>query len=230
MRLVAATYNIHGCIGVDRRADHARIVRVLRGLAADVIALQEVDSYHHQGTWRGHLDYFAEQTGLRAVAGPTLTRATGDYGNGILTRLDVRSTRRIEIGVPGREPRAVLEVVLVGPKGPLRIVATHLGLGAEERRVQSATICDLVRESAEMPVVVMGDFNEWLSFAGSLREIERAMGRGRAVPSFPSVFPILALDRIWVRPAGALLTIGAVRRGEARYASDHLPVRAVVQL
>jgi len=37
------TYNVHSCIGTDRRVDVERIVEVLRALDPDVIGLQEVD-------------------------------------------------------------------------------------------------------------------------------------------------------------------------------------------
>ena len=38
------TYNIHTCVGVDRRYDPARIAAVLREIDADVACLQEVDA------------------------------------------------------------------------------------------------------------------------------------------------------------------------------------------
>jgi endonuclease/exonuclease/phosphatase family metal-dependent hydrolase len=37
-----ATYNIHRCRGIDRRVMPQRVAEVLRGIDADVIALQEV--------------------------------------------------------------------------------------------------------------------------------------------------------------------------------------------
>ena len=36
------TYNVHKCVGVDRRLDPARIVSVLKEINADIVALQEV--------------------------------------------------------------------------------------------------------------------------------------------------------------------------------------------
>ena len=37
-----ATYNIHRCRGMDRRTMPSRVAEVIRGLNADVVALQEV--------------------------------------------------------------------------------------------------------------------------------------------------------------------------------------------
>jgi endonuclease/exonuclease/phosphatase family metal-dependent hydrolase len=44
-----ATYNIHKCRGLDLRVDPRRIVRVLREIDADVIAMQEVISAPGRG-------------------------------------------------------------------------------------------------------------------------------------------------------------------------------------
>lgn len=229
MKLVAATYNIHGGVGMDRRHDHARTLRVLESLDADVIALQEVDNYHHEGEWRGHLDYFAEALGCTAVAGPTLLRHRGCYGNAILSRLPVSSTRRIEISVRDHEPRGVLEVVVDTVAGPVRVVATHLGLRLQERLLQAQTLSGLIGESAAMPLILCGDFNEWLKSSQLLRQIESEMGAVPGVRSFPSPLPVLSLDRIWVRPSKWLRSIEAVATRDTRFASDHLPVRAVLE-
>jgi endonuclease/exonuclease/phosphatase family metal-dependent hydrolase len=41
-----ATYNVHKCVGVDRRLDAARIINVLKEINADIVALQEVLCIH----------------------------------------------------------------------------------------------------------------------------------------------------------------------------------------
>jgi len=48
-----ATYNIHKCIGIDRRRSIERIARVLDEIDADAVALQEVVIEHPRGSWRG---------------------------------------------------------------------------------------------------------------------------------------------------------------------------------
>ena len=42
--------------------------------------------------------------------------------------------------------------------------------------------------------------------------------------------PLFALDRLWVRPRGALARLACHDAGEARAASDHLPLRAELAL
>jgi endonuclease/exonuclease/phosphatase family metal-dependent hydrolase len=78
--------------------------------------------------------------------------------------------------------------------------------------------------------VVLGDFNEWAPIAHTVRRLDALLGRSRAVRSFPSRLPVLALDRIWVRPRGALASLHAHRSRRAGAASDHLPVVGVVKL
>jgi endonuclease/exonuclease/phosphatase family metal-dependent hydrolase len=55
-------------------------------------------------------------------------------------------------------------------------------------------------------------------------------GRSPAERSFPARWPLVALDRVWVRPRHALLAIKAHRTPLARLASDHLPVKAIVSI
>jgi len=41
---MVASFNIHACVGRDRRRDVDRIAEVIRELNADIVGLQEVDS------------------------------------------------------------------------------------------------------------------------------------------------------------------------------------------
>ena len=50
-----ASYNIRKCIGLDRRRDPGRILRVINGLEADVVVLQEAD--RRMGPRRAHRDH-----------------------------------------------------------------------------------------------------------------------------------------------------------------------------
>ena len=72
----------------------------------------------------------------------------------------------------------------------------------------------------------MGDFNEWRPRAKTIADLDAALGSAPLVRSFPARFPLLTLDRIWVRPRRALIDVRAQRSPLARVASDHLPVLA----
>ena len=176
--------------------------------------------------------YLATATGLQAIAGPTIQRHAGHYGNVLLTRYPVRAVRRIDLSVPGREPRGALDVDLDLRGAAVRVVVTHLGLRAAERRTQIQHLLTVLSDNCSparsRPVIVLGDINEWLPTSPSVRRLDSRFGRAPALRTFPSSFPLFALDRIWVQPRSALSTLTACRTPLTRIASDHLPLRATI--
>ena len=224
MALRIATYNIHRCIGRDGLENPERIAGVLRGLNADLVALQEVA--FDPDAPGNRLQFLAEAIGAQAIPGPTLLEARGRYGNALLSRRAGRQVRRIDISVPAREPRGVIQIVLEIRRRTVVIIATHLGLSFEERRYQMGRIMALLESPPADVTILMGDFNEWLRWGRLRRRLQRVFGAFPAPATFPSRRPFLALDQIWVRPAGVLTTIQAYGSAPARMASDHLPLGA----
>jgi endonuclease/exonuclease/phosphatase family metal-dependent hydrolase len=215
-----ASYNIHGGVGGDGHFVPNRIVDVLRELNADIIALQEVES---RATGFDMLAFLAEATGLRAIAGPTLLSANGDYGNGLLTRFDVIDECRIDLSCSGREPRGAIDAELDVGAG-LRVIATHLGLHPRERRRQVQQLLAAFEHDRSMPTAFLGDVNEWYLAGRPLRWLHRHFQHTPAPASFPARWPLFALDRIWVKPRALLRRVRSHRSAMARIASDHLPV------
>jgi endonuclease/exonuclease/phosphatase family metal-dependent hydrolase len=152
------------------------------------------------------------------------------YGNALLSRVTLRAVQRVDISVPGREPRGAVQVKLALPSGSVSLVATHLGLAVEERRRQADRIAGMLERTAADAVILMGDFNEWRPWGRSLRRLQGLFDALAAPATFPSRYPVLALDRIWVRPAQALRAMQVFTDAPARNASDHLPVVADLEL
>ena len=226
--LRVATYNVHRCIGTDRRRDPERVGEVLRELAADVIGLQEVDSHPDGAGSLGQLDVLERATGLHAVAGPILLHHRGQFGNAILTRHPVRAIRRIDLTVPRHEPRGALDLDLEVEGRPLRVVVAHLGLFWADRVWQVRRLLTLLGDDRDRATVLLGDFNEWRPRARPVRDLDRRLGRIPALATFPSRRPVFALDRIWAQPDAVLSDFVVHRTALARVASDHLPLRATV--
>src|SRR5437764_1457376 len=131
------------------------------------------------------------------------------------------------ISAPSATDIALLAVVIATPDGPLRFVATHLGLSTHERRNQTKTLLDIAGQGGATTVVA-GDFNDWF-WAGSVRSaLSRVLPACTGFRTFPSLLPLLRLDRIYCRPAGAL--VQAFTDRTARRISDHLPVIADVRV
>lgn len=227
--LTAATYNIHRFRGLDGRRNVDRTLRVLAELEADIIGLQEV-VFPEEVSRRWSLGDLAETTGKHLVLGPTLLRHDGRYGNALLSSYPVTSERKIDITVEGREPRGALEVALDTGCGELRVIVTHLGLNGSEREYQIQTLLHAVGEASGEIVILMGDFNVLRATNPVLQRVEHLMGKAPALRTFPACCPFLRLDRIWVRPEANLVELSVHRSLKARFASDHLPVKALLNL
>ncbi len=223
-----ATWNIHMGRGADGRRDLERTAAVIRALEIDCIGLQEVENHHHPGG--DDLTRLAAATGLQAVPGPTLFKPGGDYGNALLSRWPVLRVERHDLSVPGREPRGLLIAHLQTPELRLQVAVTHLGLRPAERRRQVATILGHLPGDPTVPLLLLGDFNEWLLWGRPLRWLHHRFRPAPAPRTFPARRPLLRLDRILASEALRLHQVRAVATAASRLASDHLPVVAQVAL
>jgi endonuclease/exonuclease/phosphatase family metal-dependent hydrolase len=227
-----ATYNIHTCVGVDRRCDPARIAAVLREIDPDIASLQEVDTNLRRTPFADQWAYLGAATGLSVVAGNGPHQRRGRFGNAILTRFPVLSVRTIDLSVGDYEPRGAIDADLLVGHRIVRVLATHFGLRLAERRWQANRLMAALGEApaADRPrpdaVLLMGDLNEWRGRRGCLRTLDRRLGPGAAPRTFPSWLPVLPLDRIYAAGPAVLRDLQVYRSPLARLASDHLPLVA----
>jgi endonuclease/exonuclease/phosphatase family metal-dependent hydrolase len=224
------TYNIHACVGVDRQYDPGRIAAVLRGIDADIACLQEVAARRRVGRNADQWAFLAEATGRQIVLGAGLRERRRRIGNAILTRFPVLTANTIDLSLPGLAPRSALDADLLVGDRVLRVVATHFGLSALERRLQAHRLIAALlappaaRRRGADAVLVMGDLNEWRGRAGAIGALDRCLGPSAAPRTFPSWMPMLALDRIYVDGPAELRELSVHRSPLARLASDHLPL------
>jgi endonuclease/exonuclease/phosphatase family metal-dependent hydrolase len=222
--LTLVTYNIHGAVGSDGRLEPGRIAEVLAEIRGDVVALQEVPL--GGGGRPSVLEHLGRETGLSAAEGFTFAARDGRrLGNAVLSRYPLVAVRSIDLSFGSREPRGALDADLDCHGHPLRVVATHLGLRPAERHEQIRRLLQAFETDA-MPVVLAGDINEWFIWGRTLRRLTSHFQKVPAPPTFPSRRPLLALDRIWIRPRQRLVQVRTHRSPLARQASDHLPLVA----
>ena len=223
--ITVATWNIHGAVGLDGRRKPARIVDVLVQMDADVIAMQECAA--PLGAFDDFLAELEQRLAMRVCAGATFRTRRREFGNVVLSRWPIRDSRCIDLSFSTREPRNAIEMTIDVEGAPLRIIATHLGLAAAERRVQVARLADRLAETS-VPTILLGDFNESKQH-GTLAAWAPHVEFVATPPTFPSWCPLLRLDRIFVTPP-LRASVSVQRDRRSRIASDHLPLLADIDV
>jgi len=230
VQLTFASYNIHKAVGVDGRRDPDRIITVLRELQADVIALQECD--RRVGERESVLPKaLLDETPWHAVPVAKRPRSLGWHGNALLVRKDIAVEAAHPLDLPTLEPRGAISADLLIDGRRVRVLGMHLDLSGLRRRDQVRAVlrhCHDCEESC--PTVLMGDFNQWGRSAGALREFADGWQALAIGNSFPSRRPIAPLDRIVHTPEWSCSASGVHHSALAAVASDHLPVRATLEL
>ena len=230
-RALIASYNIHKGVGRDRRFDPHRTLMVINEIKPDVIALQEADRRFGDRAGLLDLNMLRRECGLIPVPLELSQGGHGWHGNVILYRQG-SVTGAHQLDLPGLEPRGALVVDLDLPPGPLRIIAAHLGLLRRCRARQVATLLSYAEPEDGRPVLLLGDFNEWrLGDKSALQRLAPYFGPLHTpIPSFPARFPILALDRVLGYPHNLISSVALHDTPLARVTSDHLPLKALIDL
>jgi endonuclease/exonuclease/phosphatase family metal-dependent hydrolase len=156
----------------------------------------------------------------------SITTADGNYGQMLINRWQMTATEVHDISYPEREPRCAIKSEIDTSAGPPRVVATHLGLRIRERYSQARALLDIAGDTS-IATIIVGDFNDWF-WVGSVRKaLSRELPRHTCYRTFPSMCPLLRLDRIYCRPADALVAgfVGAL----GWRLSDHIPVVADIR-
>lgn len=228
--MLVATYNVHRGRGPFGLFRPSRIAAVLAEVRPDVIALQEAQHYLRPG--RDMLDFEAirRELGLGLLRLPDCPGHSGWRSNVVLVRDDARVTfGPVGLRLGGLEPRGAILVELDLGGGPFRLLACHLSIGAARRGLQAARLLQAAQSGgtgADLPILLLGDLNEWRQGRSALAVLEPAFGASRSPPGFPSFRPLLPLDHILSRPSGLLQDLAVHDTPLARCASDHLPLTA----
>lgn len=224
-RFRIATYNVHKCRGMDWRVDASRIVKVIREMDADIVALQEVVA--------GQMQQIVESVAMFHSFGAAREWQGEGYGNAMLSRFPIRGEYNYDVSVGRREPRRCLRVDVEFPADhALHIFGVHLGTSFFERRHQArklASIQILGNPELTGPRLLVGDTNEWtrglatrtLSKHLESADIRQHLKRAR---TYPGVVPLLHLDHIYYDSPLQLTGMHLHRTSTSLVASDHLPL------
>lgn len=230
MRLL--TYNIHkGVGGSDRRYRIERIADVIAAEAPDLVCLQEVDRNVRRSRFHDQPALLAERLGAVAhLYQLNCPHKDGGYGNLILARWPFRRHAHVSLRIGRRKPRGAQLAVVESPAGPVHLINWHLGLAERERRWQVGHLLQHPEflESAHLPTLIAGDFNDWRNTLGRHRFHEhdfiQATWPCRRFRSFPAWLAVAALDKVYYRGGLHVRETRTVHSRLARRASDHLPL------
>jgi endonuclease/exonuclease/phosphatase family metal-dependent hydrolase len=244
-KLRVVTLNIHkGLSQFNRRMVIHELREGLRALRPDLVFLQEVQGLNQRharrfAAWPDEAQHaFLAGEELQHVYGRNRVHQHGHYGNALLSRFPILSHENEDVSSHRFERRGLLHSVVAVPgwKRNLHCVCVHLSLDERGRRRQLDAIAARLAAIADnqLPMIVAGDFNDWRQRASSI--LERSLGMteasvaaaGRHSRTFPSLLPLLHLDRIYVRGFRVLQT--RVHRGPPwSLLSDHLALSAELE-
>jgi endonuclease/exonuclease/phosphatase family metal-dependent hydrolase len=210
------TYNIHkGFSALPGRFTLARMRQHLHALDPDLMLLQEVQGSHARkarrvkGWAEAQGEFLADTRWPHVVYGRNAVYDHGHHGNAILSKHDIPLWENIDISNHRLERRGLLHAVIHAPgmARDLHVICLHFDLTAHGRARQVRRLAARIAAAvpADAPLLVAGDFNDYDERAGDvleaelgLTEIHKAL-HGRHAVSFPSWYPLLALDRIYCR-------------------------------
>ncbi len=233
------TYNVHSCIGTDRRLDPHRIADVIARTEADIIALQELDVGRKRTGGIDQAATIATILKMNAHFHPALHVEEERYGDAILTALPTELIRAGPLPSLGETRGAIW--VQVTPEGwpPLNIVNTHLGLSSRDRVRQVATLLgdDWIGSSQFKAAsgIVCGDFNA-VAFSSAYKSLARQFSdaqlaaSGKPKATFPSRFPLVRIDHVFVSRDLQVTSASIAFNPLTRRASDHLPLQVNLKL
>ena len=237
--LRVATYNVRGCLGMDRQRSEARIAEVIASMSADIVGLQELDFGRSRSAGADQAAVIAAELGWKYFFHPAMRNGDEQYGDAIISRLPLTLHRAAEL--PGaapwycREKRVAIWVETETALGRVQFINSHFGLGREERFAQAQLLIGpewLGSIPKGAAAVLLGDFNSrrtsrtYRLIAQHLRDVRNLVQPARAHRTFPTRFPSLAVDHIFINRALHPTDLRVHRTPLARIASDHFPLVA----
>jgi endonuclease/exonuclease/phosphatase family metal-dependent hydrolase len=241
------TVNTHkGFSFFNRKFILHELREAVRGVGADIVFLQEVLGTHalhptRHANWpeAPHYEFLADSIWSDYAYGQNAVYPSGHHGNALLSKFPIERYENHDVSISGPEKRGLLHCELRIPGRPqnLHAICVHLGLQESHRRKQLELLLRIIDTDIppDAPLLIAGDFNDWrvrahsvLNRCAGLREVF-VHANGRAAKTFPARFPMLRLDRIYVRNANLHKPMVLPQRPWS-HLSDHAPLAAEITL
>ncbi|AKD05897.1 hypothetical protein PKOR_21845 [Pontibacter korlensis] len=230
------SYNVHHCNPPSRPdfIDIDAIVKTIKDQNPDLVALQEIDVHTQRSGPYNQAEEIAKKLNMHYFFGKAIDYDGGAYGVAILSKYPLADTvvnKLPTMAETNGEPRVLATARVTLPDGTsIRFGSTHLDAqrASVNREMQAAKILEIA-SAEKLPFVIAGDFNatpgtETITLLDShfKRSCEPCS------PTIPVNNPTKAIDFISYAPANRF-RVDQQQVIAERYASDHLPIVAVLK-
>lgn len=236
--------NTHkGFTALNRRFILPELRDAVRTLSTDIVFLQEVIGAHKSHAARyqhwpetPQYEFLADTMWPQFSYGRNAVYPDGDHGNALLSKFPILHYENLDVSIGTIEQRGLLHSVLDVPGfNEVHAICTHLGLRESHRQQQLRLLCKLLDSIPDkVPVIVAGDFNDWRQRADQvlnscgMTEVF-ASHYGKPARSFPARWPLLRLDRVYLRNATAT-NPQVLHQKPWSHLSDHAPLSVEINL
>ncbi len=242
-RFSVISMNVHkGLSPLHRHSTIYQLRQKMRNHYPDLLFLQELQQEHRGRVRRfGHwpltelTHFLSEDFWHDWHYGKNVEYPDGHHGNAILSKHPLHKGENYDISAYRFERRGLLHSMIQfeGANQPIHCFCVHLALFERGRERQLEEIIAYIEElTHDGPTIVAGDFNDWRNRvsapmrAAGFDEVFELL-TGSPAKTFPSVKPLLPMDRIYVRG----LKIHSVEiLHEWMKLSDHLGITAELEL
>ncbi len=207
----------------------------------DLIFLQELQQEHRTrgrrfNHWPNHelTDFLAQDYWGQWHYGKNAQYRQGHHGNAIMSKFPLHKGNNYDISAYRFEKRGLLHSSIELSNGSrIHCFCVHLALFENGRARQLDEIISYIEDLTQgEPTILAGDFNDWRNrVSGPMKEVGFTEVfeylHGEPAKTFPSIGPMLKMDRIYVR---GLKIHSAKILHEWFKLSDHLGITAELEL
>lgn len=248
MMLKILSYNIHkGFDWKNKNYFLKEMKELIKSSHADIVFLQEVvgknNKFQEQGIIDSQFEFLADQIWPHFSYGHNAVYDHGHHGNLILSKFPIESYENIDLSTNNWEKRGLLVCKINLPEKKTAkhkffyAACSHLNLLHGGRILQYQKIKNhmlLKKDQETTPTIIAGDFNDWNQKCNQAFEVDLGMKEvhkithGKFAKTFPAFYPILRLDRIYVKNMS--IKTSFLLKPKKIHLSDHLPLYCEVEI
>lgn len=238
IKLRVMAYNIHHCNPPSKQTqgliDIKAIAKAIQQQSPDLVALQEVDVNTLRSGNNNQAKLLAQHLKMNFYFAKAIDHDGGQYGVAILSRYPISEGQTFMLpknSDPKAEQRVLATAKVEISKGNyIRFASTHLDAQRNhENRVMQAKEINRLLENESLPTIIGGDLNATAD-TQPIEIFDTFFTRTCQTCDFtiPVINPTKTIDHIGYKKGNPFKVLSHQAIPE-RYASDHLPILAVLE-